>query len=57
MKHIQTINASHETLYSAWLDSEGHSNRKGGEAHCSDVINDKLTAWDGYITGSNIELV
>ena len=57
MKHIQTINASPETLYSTWLDSEGHSNRTGGEAHFSDVINDKFTAWDGYITRSNIELV
>ena len=57
MKHIQTINASPETLYSTWLDSEGHSIRTGGEAHFSDVINDKFTAWDGYITRSNIELV
>lgn len=28
----------------------------GGEAFVSDRVGDKFTAWDGYITGENLEL-
>jgi len=44
-------------IYDAWLDNEEHSNMTGGEASCSSNIGDKYTAWDGYITGSNLELI
>ncbi len=43
-------------LYTAWLDSEVHSEMTGGEAVCSSAKEGKFTAWDGYISGSNIEL-
>lgn len=49
--------ASPEKLYSAWLDSELHSEMTGGEAECSDQVGGEFSAWDGYITGSNLELV
>ena len=28
----------------------------GGEANCSDQVGEEFDAWDGYITGKNIEL-
>jgi activator of HSP90 ATPase len=46
-----------ETLYNAWLDSEIHSAMTGGEANCSDKVDAKFTAWDGYISGTNEALV
>lgn len=52
----QEFPVSAQTLYSAWLDSESHSEMTGGEAHCSDVEGEPFTAWDGYIEGTNISL-
>jgi activator of HSP90 ATPase len=46
-----------EILYNAWLDSEKHSAMTGGEANCSNKVDDKFTAWDGYISGTNEALV
>ena len=51
------INASPETIYNAWLDSELHSAMTGGIAFCSKEKNNVFTAWDGYITGKNLDLV
>jgi activator of HSP90 ATPase len=50
------INATPETLYSAWLSSEGHTAMTGGEAECSMNEGDSYSAWDGYITGTNNKL-
>jgi len=44
-------------LYEAWLDSRKHSEMTGGEAICSNREGDKFTAWDGYISGRNIQLI
>lgn len=52
-----TIPASPEEIYKAWLDSLGHSEMTGGEATMSDEIGAEVAAWDGYITGRNLELV
>ena len=43
-------------LYTAWLNSELHSNMTGGKAQVSDQVGGEFTAWDGYITGKNLEL-
>ena len=48
--------ASAKKIYSAWLNSEGHTNMTGGEATISDNVGDSFTAWDGYIVGKNIAL-
>lgn len=45
-----------ENLYNAWLNSEKHSLMTGGEAICSSETGGKFTAWDGYISGSNIQI-
>jgi uncharacterized protein YndB with AHSA1/START domain len=52
-----TIPASPEEIYQAWLDSIGHSEMTGGEAEMSDLVGAEVSAWDGYISGRNLELV
>ena len=48
---------SPEEIYQAWLDSLAHSEMTGGEANMSDQIGAEVSAWDGYISGRNLELV
>ncbi|MBT3338316.1 MAG: hypothetical protein HN855_10320 [Anaerolineae bacterium] len=50
------IPANAKTLYSAWLDSSKHSAMTGALAEVSAKVNEAFTAWDGYISGSNILL-
>ena len=45
-----------EKIYEAWLDSGMHSEMTGSLAECDPVISGKFTAWDGYISGTNIDL-
>lgn len=56
-KLASTIPASPEAVFDAWLDSAGHSAMTGGKASASDKVGAAFTAWDGYISGRNIELV
>jgi activator of HSP90 ATPase len=51
------VPASAQEIYSAWLDSVAHSEMTGGQARMSDEIGAEVSAWDGYITGRNLELV
>lgn len=50
------ISAPAKAIYSAYLNSKGHSAMTGGEAHISDKLGDRFTAWDGYIEGKNLIL-
>jgi uncharacterized protein YndB with AHSA1/START domain len=52
-----TIPASPQEIYDAWLDSLGHSEMTGGEASMSDEVGAEVSAWDGYISGRNLELI
>jgi uncharacterized protein YndB with AHSA1/START domain len=52
-----TIPASPQEIYEAWLDSIGHSEMTGGEARMSDEVGAAVSAWDGYISGRNLELI
>ncbi len=51
----ETFNVSAEKLYNAWLDPDEHSDMTGGEALITEDVDDKFTAWDGYIWGTNLE--
>ena len=51
------VPASPTEIYRAWLDSVAHSEMTGGEATMSDQVGADVSAWDGYITGRNLELV
>ena len=52
-----TIPAPAQEIYEAWLDSLVHSEMTGGKASMSDETDAEVSAWDGYITGRNLELV
>ena len=49
--------ATPEAIYRAWLDTRRHSAMTGGAAVMSSQLGAQVTAWDGYISGTNIELV
>jgi len=51
------VPASPQEIYDAWLDSFAHSEMTGSQAMLSDEIGAEVYAWDGYITGRNLELV
>jgi uncharacterized protein YndB with AHSA1/START domain len=50
------IPAKPKAVYDAWLDSRVHSAMTGGKATQSGKVGAKVTAWDGYITGRNLDL-
>jgi uncharacterized protein YndB with AHSA1/START domain len=43
-------------IYDAWLNSAEHSEFTGGKAEIRPVAGSKFSAWDNYITGSNVKL-
>ena len=56
-KLTTTIPASAQDIYDAWLDSLAHTEMTGAEAIQSDQLGAEVAAWDGYISGRNLELV
>lgn len=56
LKLSLTLPVKAEKLYKAWLNSKEHSNFTGAEAKTSTKVNGKHSAWDGYISGKNLEL-
>lgn len=48
--------ATPQTIYQAWLNSEGHTLMTGSPAQASAQVGGSFSAWDGYITGINLEL-
>jgi activator of HSP90 ATPase len=50
------IKATPDEIYAAWLSSEGHTEMTGSTANVSDVVGEEFEAWDGYISGKNLEL-
>ncbi len=51
-----TIPATPQAIYEAWLSSIGHSAMTGSPAEATDQLGGTFTAWDGYIQGINLEL-
>jgi activator of HSP90 ATPase len=52
-----TIKASAHDVYEALMDSRKHSQFTGSKSHVSRKVGGKISAWDGYIEGTNLELV
>jgi uncharacterized protein YndB with AHSA1/START domain len=50
------IPASCEEVFRAWISSDTHAAMTGGEAVIDPRVGGKFTAWDGYISGTTIEL-
>lgn len=51
-----TFKTSPEELYDAWLDGEAHADMTGAAATGEPRVGASFTAWDGYISGTNLEL-
>jgi uncharacterized protein YndB with AHSA1/START domain len=51
------IPAKPRAIYDAWLDSKAHGLMSGGKAKASAKVGAAFTAWDNYISGTNLELV
>lgn len=46
-----------DDVYDALLDAERHTDFTGSRATTSPTVGAVFTAWDGYITGKNLDLV
>ncbi len=53
----RVLPATPEQVYEAWLDGDQHGEMTGAGATASASVSGAFTAWDGYIEGSNVELV
>ena len=49
--------ATPDQVYRAFLSSKEHSEITGAKATCSARVGAEFSAWDGYISGKNVELV
>jgi activator of HSP90 ATPase len=46
-----------QAIYDAWLDSAGHAAMTGGKAaQATPTPGGRFTAWEGYISGANLDL-
>ena len=50
------IDAAPEDVYKAWLQSASHAKMTGGAARVNARVDAEFQAWDGYISGRNLEL-
>ena len=48
--------ANPQRVYHAWLSSEEHTAMTGGHAHIDSHSGGQFSAWDGYISGTTLEL-
>ena len=44
-------------IFNAWLNGKEHTVMTGAKATASTKVGGKFTAWDGYISGINLELI
>jgi activator of HSP90 ATPase len=51
-----TLKATAKQIYKSWLSTQRHTKMTGGTAFVSDKVGEKFTAWEGDITGKNMEL-
>jgi activator of HSP90 ATPase len=52
----QSFDVQPEVLFRAWLSSDEHSGFTGSEAKIAARIGGEFTAWDGYISGTTVEM-
>lgn len=50
------IPAGASEIYDAWLNSKGHTAMTGSAAQVDGKVGGKFTAWDGYISGTTLDL-
>ena len=57
IKQKTLIPATADEVYNAFIEAKKHSAFTGSKAICDPKIGGEFTAWDGYISGRNLELV
>ena len=55
MKAVFPVSPSE--IYTAWLNGDKHAAMTGAPASGKSELGAEFTAWDGYISGTNMELV
>lgn len=50
------VSATPDEVYDAFVDEKKHSAFTGSKATCDPRVGGEFTAWDGYISGKNLEL-
>ncbi len=50
------LNVKLDVLFKAWLDSKEHSKFTGSPAKINPKVGGKFTAWEGYISGTTLEI-
>ena len=56
LKVSAVIPAPPPAIYKAWLSGKEHSAMTGSAAKATAKVGGAFTAWDGYISGKNLEL-
>ncbi|MDQ1280726.1 MAG: hypothetical protein QG670_1989 [Thermoproteota archaeon] len=50
------VSAETQEVYEAFMNAKQHSKFTGSKATCDARVGGSFTAWDGYISGKNLEL-
>jgi activator of HSP90 ATPase len=53
---VATIPARASEIYRAWLSSDVHAAMTGNPAQVDGIVGGRFSAWDGYISGSTLDL-
>jgi uncharacterized protein YndB with AHSA1/START domain len=56
-RQVVWIRAPPEEIYRALMTTRGHSAFTGAQARISPRVGGRFMAWDGYIHGTNLELI
>jgi len=56
IKQEVIVPATPVEVYEAFMDAKKHSAFTGSKATCDPRVGGEFTAWDGYISGKNLEL-
>ena len=56
IKQKTIVHATPDEVYEVFMDAKKHSAVTGSKATCNPKVGGKFTAWDGYISGKNLEL-
>lgn len=56
LRQTKFIPAKPVEVYDAFMKAKMHTTFTGSKATCNPKVGGKFTAWDGYITGKNLEL-
>ena len=57
IRQSATFPATPHQVYEALMDSRQHSAFTGDKAHISREVGGAITAFDGYVSGKNVELI